>query len=316
MPRCCGGASCSCVVQEGAHIQIVGTGSAADPFVIAGDVDLLVADNSVFNLTLTGLGTVASPWVLSAAFAATAKLNDLPDVTAPSPTNGQVLGWNSSTSQWVNQAPTTAASGSVTHDTSLAGDGSAGTPLQVQEDPAGFLVTRTPGLGLSDSGINQTVRKFADSTARSGASPAPTANTLSMLANSPGNIDYYDGTSSTWKPAGGAFLLADVVGQEMYRMSGPYVGGRLSVIIRQVSAITDVNGIFDVISAVDLAGRAGIMSAQAQATAPSGLLSLPTPYEVVLAGESGALRGRVYTLSDGLPLALAQINCTVTAFVY
>jgi hypothetical protein len=314
MPRCCGAASCSCVIQEGVHMQIVGVGSPADPFVVSADVDLEVADNSVFNLTLTGLGTAAVPWVLSTAFAATAKLNDLPDVTAPSPTNGQVLGWDSGTSQWTNRAPTTAASGSVTHDTSLAGDGSAGTPLQVAEDPAGFLVTRAPGLGLSDAGINQTVRKFADSTARSSATPAPTTNTLSVLGDRPGQIDYYDGT--TWKSAGGSFLLANVAGQEMYQMSGPYTGGRLTVMVANVSALTDVNGIFDAIGSAALAGRAGIMSAFCQPTAPTGLAVVSSPFAVMLNGEAGALRGRAYTLVDGLPLALAQVTCTVTAYVY
>lgn len=315
MPRCCGGASCSCVIQEGAHIQIVGVGSPADPFVIVGDVDLEVVDNSVFNLTLGGLGTQAVPWILGIDFAATAKLNDLPDVNTPAPTNGQVLGWDDATKLWTARNPTTAASGAVLHDTSLVGDGSAGTPLQVQEDPAGYLITRTPGLGLSDAGINSTVRKFADGTARAAAAPAPTVNTLSVLGTSPGQIDYYDGTQ--WLSAGGAFLLAPATGEEMYQMSGPYVGGRLTVMVQNVSTITDVNGMFDAIDSATLAGRAGIMSASAQPICDSnGLIGIPAPFAVYLNGEAGALKGRAYALSDGTPLAFSQINLSVTAFVY
>ena len=312
-PRCCGGASCSCVVDEGMHIQITGTGSAADPFVITGDIALQAQDNTVFDVSLTGLGTIAVPWQLSVNYAATAKLNDLPDVNAPAPTNGQVLGWDTATSQWTNRAPTTAAAGTITHDTS--GDGSAGASLQVNEDPARLLATTPAGLGLSDTGVNQLARKFADATARAAASPAPTVNTLSLLGSSPGQIDYYDGT--TWKSAGGAFLLGPVTGQEMYQMSGPYAGGRLTVLVAHVSAITDTNGIFDVIDSTTLAGRAGVMSATVQPIADAnGLLGVPAPYVVVLSGEGGALRGRAYTISDGVPLAAAQVTCTATAFVY
>lgn len=312
MPRCCGGASCSCVIQEGAHIQIIGTGSSADPFVIAGDVALTVTDNSVFDLSLTGLGTTAVPWQLSANFAATAKLNDLPDVNAPAPTNAQVLSWDTATGQWINRAPTTAAAGSVTHDTSLAGDGSAGTPLQVAEDPARMLATSAAGLGLSDSGMNSIVRRFADSTARSAATPAPVNNSLSILASNPGQIDYWNGTA--WGPAG-VFLLA-MVGNEMFQQSGPYTGAeRVTFMVRNVDTITDASGVFDAVTAVDLAGRAGVLTAMVQATA-TDLASAINPYTVVLVPDSGAIKGVAYRLGDGQPMVLSPVTCTVVALLY
>src|SRR5262245_28578094 len=315
MPRCCGGASCSCVLEEAAHINIAGTGSPADPFVIEGDVALQVTDNATFDLTLTGLGTVLSPWVLEAKYAATAKLNDLPDVTAPAPTNGQVLGWDSATSQWTNRAPTTAASGSVQHDTSLAGDGSAGTPLQVLRDPSAYLGTTAQGLGLNSNGINQLARKFADAAARAATVVPPTLNTLSLLATRPGQIDYWDGDS--WEMAGGSFLLGAVAGQEMYQMSGPYSGGRLTVAVQNITATTDGNGEFDAIPAANLTAAGGIMSAFAQPIAPSGGLSaVATPFMVVLAGTAGALRGKAYRIDNGAPLTLSPINLTVTAYIY
>jgi hypothetical protein len=312
MPRCCGGASCSCVIDNGAHIQIIGVGSPADPFVISGDIALTVADNSVFDLALTGLGTTAVPWRLEANFASTAKLNDLPDVNAPAPTNAQVLSWDTATGQWINRAPTTAAAGTVTHDTSLAGDGSAGTPLQVAEDPARMLATTASGLGLSDTGMNSIVRRFADSTTRAAATPAPVNNALSILASNPGQIDYWNG--SAWGPAG-VFLLA-MVGEEMYQQSGPYTGAqRVTFMVRNVDVITDSTGAFDAIPATDLAGRAGVITAIAQATAPD-LASLVTPYAVVLVPVGGALRGVAYRLDDGQPLALSPVTCTVIALVY
>lgn len=312
MPRCCGGASCSCVIDEGTHVQIVGTGSPADPFLITADVDVQAVDNSTFDVHVTGFGTVASPWAIEVRYAATAKLNDLPDVTAPSPTNGQVLGWDSSTSQWTPRAPTTAAAGTVTHDTALTGDGSAGSPLGVNEDPARMLATAAAGLGLSDTGMNSIVRKFADATTRSSASPTPVTNTLSMLGTAPGKIDYWDGDS--WEPAG-VFSLA-LSGQEMWQQSGPYTGvQRLTLMVRNVSQITDTNGVFDAIPATDLAGKAGVVTAIAQATGVSGV-TLATPFTVVLTPSSGAIKGTAYRLDNGQPLPSVSINCTVLAIVY
>jgi hypothetical protein len=311
MPRCCGGATCSCVIDNGSHIQIVGTGSPADPFVITADVALEAQDNAVFDAVVTGLGVVASPWKIEVKYASTAKLNDLPDVNVPAPTNTQVLSWDTATNQWIARAPTTAAAGSVTHDTSLAGDGSGGSPLQVNEDPARMLATAAGGLGLSDTGMNSVVRKYADSAARTAASPAPVVNALTMLGTQPGKIDYWDGDS--WEAAG-VFLLA-MVGQEMFQQSGPYTGAqRITFVVRNVNVITDALGVFDAIPAADLAGTAGVITAVAQATWTT--TAVPIPFTVILVPSGGALKGIAYRLSDGQPIASSPINCTVFALVY
>lgn len=313
MPRCCGSATCACVINEGTHIDIAGSGSAASPYVITADVGLAATDNSVFDVTIAGLGTVGTPWTVEVKYAATAKLNDLPDVTAASPTNGQVLGWDSATSQWTARAPTTAASGSVQHDTALTGDGSAGTPLGVNEDPARMLATAAGGLGLSDTGMNSIVRRFTNATTRGSASPAPVANALTMLDDHPGQIDYW--TGSAWSPAG-VFLLA-MVGQQMWAQSGPYTGAeRVTLMIRNVAQTTDSVGMFDAIPAVDLSLKAGVLTAIAQATAPGGPSSIGVPYSVILTPDAGAIRGVAYRLDDGQPLPLTPINCTVLAMVY
>jgi len=311
MPRCCGGATCSCVIDNGSHIQIGGTGSPADPFVITADVGLEAKDNTVFDVVLTGMGTVALPWQIEVTFAATAKLNDFPDVNAPAPTNAQVLGWDTATSQWTARAPTTAAAGAVQHDTALTGDGSAGTPLGVNEDPARMLGTTAAGLGLSDTGMNSIVRKFDDDAARAAASPMPVLNAMSVLNTQPGKIDYWDGDA--WEPAG-VFLLS-MLGQEMWQQSGPYTGvQRVTFMVRNVEQITDTEGMFDAIPAVDLAGRAGVISAVAQATGTIG--SIATPYTVILTPTGGGIRGIAYRLDDGQPLPSSPINCTVLALVY
>src|SRR4029077_19325773 len=112
MPRCCGGSTCACAIQAGPHISIVGTGGPGDPFVVTGDVGVAITDTSTIDLHLSGAGTAASPWMISGDFATASKLNDLGDVNV-APTNGQVLAWNTSTSEWRAVNPTTAAAGSV-----------------------------------------------------------------------------------------------------------------------------------------------------------------------------------------------------------
>ena len=311
-PRCCGGATCSCAVEEGLHIQIVGTGSPGDPFVIVGDIGLTVQDNTVFDLHLNGIGTIAAPWVLSADFAPTARLDDLPDVNAPAPTNAQVLSWDTATSRWIARAPTTAAAGTITHDTSMLGDGSAGAALQINEDPARMLATAPAGLGLSDTGMNSIVRRFADTTTRAAATPAPVVNSLSMLSAVPGQIDYWNGTA--WGPAG-MFALA-LTGSALYELSGPFTGAqRVTFMALNVNTITDNLGMFDILAAADLAGRAGVITVTTQVTmaAPG---ALTTPYAIVVVPASGAIKGATYRLDDGQPMALTAVQCAVTALVY
>ena len=313
MPRCCGGASCSCVIEGAGHIQIEGTGSPADPFVIATDVDVDVVDNTVFNLTLGGIGTTAAPWTFEVAFAPTAKLDHLPDVNASTPTNAQVLGWDAATSMWTPRAPTTAAAGTVTHDTSLAGDGSAGAALQVNEDPARMLGTTGAGLGLSDTGMNSVVRRFADTTARDAAAPAPVLNSLSMVNSRQGQIDFWDGAA--WGPAG-LFLLA-MAGQEMFELSGSFTGTeRVTLMVRNIELSTDADGGFDAIASTDLAGRAGVLTAFAQATAPGGPETIAMPFAVILTIVGTTVRGIAYRLDDGQPVSLSPIACTVFALLY
>src|SRR5690349_7515228 len=114
MPRCCGGNSCACLIESsGTQISVTGSGAAGDPYIIHGGVDLEVVDTSTFNLTLTGTGVTSSPWALQVDYSSTAKLDDIPDVQAGSPTNGQVLGWDTALGKWTPRAPTTAAAGAV-----------------------------------------------------------------------------------------------------------------------------------------------------------------------------------------------------------
>jgi hypothetical protein len=273
MARCCGGASCACSIQEGTQVTITGVGSSQDPFVVSLDADLAVVDNSVFNLTLAGVGDTTSPWTLEVTYAATAKLDDIPDVAAAAPTNAQVLAWNSSTSRWEPAAPTTAASGSVTHDTSMTGDGSGGSPLQINEASGRFLVTSS-GLGVSDAGINQMNRKYADATARTADAIAPTLNTLSTRDNAPGVVEYW--TGAVWAQIKDT-ITPGVSSQQLLNLSGIYSGQPLGLEVRNFSGVTDGAGLLEVVSSASLAGKAGVLTAIVVPSGAQPYLPMMTP---------------------------------------
>lgn len=312
MPNCCGGASCACVLTEGDHIAITGSGTSQDPFIVTADVDLAVTDNTVFNLTLAGAGTVASPWNLSVAFAATAKLDDLPDVNAPSPTNTQVLGWDSATSKWTARAPTTAASGSVTHDTSLAGDGSGGSPLNVVTDETFDITTRAAGVGVTDTARRQSVRRFANAAARTSdaAVLAPQLNSLSILDDQPGIIWYY--TGSAWAQEVASFD-SQMIGTAFLQLSGAFTTQRMTRVLKKLSTTTDGLGSFDVLTAADLSGRAGVLGVQFTATDPS---QTGAAFQAILFPNVTKISAIARRMDDGTPWAGVAVNGLVEAWVY
>lgn len=307
MPRCCGGSSCACLIQSsGTQISITGSGTAGDPYVVHGAIALQVADNSVFNLSLSGAGSTASPWILGVDFAASAKLDDLPDVQITSQTNGQVVGWDSALSRWTNRAPTTAASGSVQHDTALVGDGSAGSPLGINEDSTGFLATAAGGLGLSDTGKNRIVRHFASSAARALATPLPDLNALSMLDDHPGRIDYYTGVA--WAEYGQ--FTPDFGTGQLLALSGTYsTSVKATLMVRQISATTDGSGYFEMLSVTDLSGKAGVLGCWFQPT-------LSSVFGTIVETTTTTVRGHAYRLTDGSAHATQPVSGVVLALVY
>jgi len=313
MPRCCGGASCSCVIHAGQNVTITGIGSPSDPFIIHANVVLTATDGPVFDLAVTGDGTVDDPWTIEAQYTGSAQLTDHPNVDATTVTDGQVLAYDAALGKWVPRAPVTATAGTVLTDTSLTGDGAVGTPLQVQENPDRLLSTTAAGLGLSDEGMNSVVRRFADTAERDAATPGPVANALSILGTVPGQIDYWDGAA--WVGSGNFDL--DVQGEEFYQMSGPYTADRrITYVVRNVATSTDTDGQFDAISALDLAGKAGVLTATVTPTLPGGPGSVVVPYGIMLAPSAGGLRGVAYRIDNGEPLSLSQVACTVVALTY
>jgi len=307
MPSCCGGTSCACKIEAGGSIVITGTGSPNDPFVVTADLNLAVIDNETFDLTLTGNGTVASPWGLEVDYAATARLTDLPDVAATAPAPGQVLGWNSVIGQWMPQDPTTAPTGAVTHGPSLQGDGSSAAPLAVVGNGARFITTDANGVGLTDPGVNRMVRRFVNDADRTAvASPLPDLNTLSMLDSSPGRVDYWNGTA--WAPVKPDYDSV-LVGGEFLRLSGPWTTQRRTYLIKQVAATSDAGGQITLLSSGDLTGKAGIISLWFQETGPLAVKCVPLAVGAIV-------KANCYHLTDGALWPGQNIVGTVTAWLY
>lgn len=312
MPSCCGSTgSCACKVSGGSNVVVGGSGSPQDPFVISADMDLQVVDNQVFDLNLSGDGTIDSPWLLGVNFAPTATISDLPDVAAPTPANGQVLGWNSSLAQWVPQDPVTAPAGAVTHDGTLLGDGSAGAPLRVVSNGAKFIISELAGVGMTDPGINQLVRHFVNDVDRQGAAPTPMLNTLSVLDSVPGKVDYWDGTKwAAVKDNYNMQLVAGPNGNELLRLSGPYVAGApLTYYVKQVNATTDSSGQITLLSTTDLTGRAGIISVNFQEI---GTLA----FRVIPFVSGAVIKATAFHLTDGLAWPGQIVSGTCTAWLY
>lgn len=307
---CSSGGTCYCklTTPEGSRFIITGSGQPNDPFVIDIELSIVAGDNQTFDTEITGSGSDTDPFVISTSYAPSARLDDIPDVNAPTPSNGQVLAWNAATSRWAPAAPTVAPTGAVQHDTTLTGDGSVGSPLSVVADSAHLVATWPAGVGLSQAGMDALVRHFLDATARTSyyASTPPRQNALSMLDTAPGVIEYW--TGSAWKQQPNQIGF-DNTGQFL-ALSGPWVNGLpVTVMVRQVSTTTDSLGVFDLLTEADLTGRSGVLDAQFQETGAIG-------WKALVFANTTKVSATAFRLTDGSLFASQPITGTVHAIVY
>lgn len=135
---CCGQATCACILEPGTGIQVTGSGTPTDPYVIASTVTdlstfLQVQDTTSVNLSLVGSGVEGDPLVLRAY--STLALTQLADVQDPAggPSVGEVPVWvgSGSDGHWEFQAPPPSPAGAVNVSTGLEGIGSVGDPIAV-----------------------------------------------------------------------------------------------------------------------------------------------------------------------------------------
>ena len=131
MARCgCSGSSCSCLIVAGSGVEVSGSGIESNPYVIdvvGSDIagTLNVQDTSTIDLTRSGSGSSADPYIISGQ--ATVKMVDLTDVTG-APTTGDVPVYDGTS--WTFAPPPTTPPGAVSATNGITGDGSAGNPLR------------------------------------------------------------------------------------------------------------------------------------------------------------------------------------------
>jgi hypothetical protein len=133
---CCTTGGCACILTAGQGIEIDGSGTTSDPYIITNTITdltgfLQVQDTASINMILTGAGVDGDPLVLRAA--STLKLTDLVDVADPSggPAVGESPVWVAA-GHWEFQIPPPAPAGAVNAGNGISGIGSAPDPLKVE----------------------------------------------------------------------------------------------------------------------------------------------------------------------------------------
>lgn len=129
----CAAAQCNCVLEAGNGISVIGAGSPDNPYIITAEeqnlVDrFVVQDTSSIDLTLTGSGTTADPFILSGT--TSIALGDITNVDTSDTTAGYVLTRNVG-GTFEMMPGSTADPGVIITGDGLEGDGSVGDPLTV-----------------------------------------------------------------------------------------------------------------------------------------------------------------------------------------
>jgi hypothetical protein len=136
MPGCSD--ACSCNIQAGDGVEIIGSGTPSNPFVITAVSDLgqsfRVNDTATINLTLTGSGTPTDAFTLRGD--ATIKMTQLADVSDPEggPAEGDVPVWvgTGAGAHFEFKPPPTAPAGAVNVGAGITGTGAIATPIAVK----------------------------------------------------------------------------------------------------------------------------------------------------------------------------------------
>jgi hypothetical protein len=236
VPRCdCSGGQCSCVVLAGSGTTVTGAGSSSNPYIISADptlpARLRVVDTPTVDLTAVGNGTEDDPLVLSAT--ATVSLDNLTNVTAPSPATGDTISWNGQ--EWVTGPPPVVPAGAVNVGPGLTGDGSVETPVAA----AVSGVWGTPPLNVygDDSTIGLAI--YVDANGQLRADPRDTSGevTWDEITGKPSAFpttwDTVTGKPSAWPRTGaGSGLFTVASGWTLEWENGQRLGQVATVTIR------------------------------------------------------------------------------------
>lgn len=166
MGKCgCAGTTCGCKIVGDGGIIVTGAGTATNPYRVSGSGGLSAVDTPSINMTILGSGSQSDPWLISADFAG--QLDDLLDVDTSGGVPGDVLALQADGS-YALVAPATTAPGLIATGTSLEGDGSGGSPLNLR-------LASNSGLEITGSGVRvdpYTVTTSADLDSLYGSLPA------------------------------------------------------------------------------------------------------------------------------------------------
>lgn len=180
-------------------------------------VDLLpIVDMSLAGAARNKKITVAEAKIALGVGAAITELDDIPDVNAPTPTNGDVLTWDSTPGEWVPTAP---ATGATTLDdlTDVNTPTPADGDFLMWDSTPGEWVPGTPAGGVTDlddlSDVNLTGQTTGDVLTYDGAEWVPQAPSGGSLPSSlyedqkPANTSGGTSTTGAW---GGRILNTEV----------------------------------------------------------------------------------------------------------
>jgi hypothetical protein len=290
-------------------MTVTGSGTPADPFVLtATSGAMMVQDTPTINMTMTGTGTSADPFTISAA--ATVRMTNLLDLDTTNTTVGYVVARQAG-GTFAMVPPTTAPAGAISHDSSLTGDGSSGNQLKVVPDTE--LAVSGTGVALNATTRHLLVRQFADAPTRgSAANPAPLLNDLSTISSVPGVVSWYDGTA--WHPLN--VVTKQTASGQLFAITGPYTAeAPVQGITKLVTGTTDGNGQIVLLSATDLTSANGVLDCQVVAvnSASPGLIvnisttTGPNPNQVV---------ATVYQAGIGTPATSLAVTLSVAARLY
>jgi hypothetical protein len=137
---------CSCVIRGGGAVDVTGTGTFTNPYVVSVGSGIVVTDTGTIDLSLSGEGSVTEPWNLTANFVGS--MEDIADVDLSNTTTGHVLALQAD-GTYDLVPPATASPGAINSAQAIQGDGSAGLPLDVRLAPDSGLTKTAAGLAVT-----------------------------------------------------------------------------------------------------------------------------------------------------------------------
>lgn len=191
-----------------ANAPITGVGTAASPL----DIDfaaLPLLDVQAITAAIAALpGGDVNAIALSARLGAAYALNDLTNVNAAAPTNGQALVWNAGTSEWIAAAVLSA----VVANAPITGNGTSGSPLDIDftalaSADVGAIAAKLASVTGGDANMLALASRLMQNMGLSGLNDTLTGTPTN------GQALTWDGGIGKWRPAtiSTTFVTADPI---------------------------------------------------------------------------------------------------------